>query len=320
MFIIFPVVKPLLMSKDKYIIENKFILWRNLVSLKVIEGSPNVKSMLEVLLHEKGAKETGLREFLKDLEETEAISGSWWAVMDANKQPRGALTVRYLNDTSYLRSVWTRVSRMEDAKAAAKELFGKWIKNSRKGTKKFQADLPLTSPLTQYITDSGFKKYKILLVAYDLETSWDFEELPENYIMRSVNRDELDKIYKNLVSPDLDQSSPIYISPEAFRGFAIKLPDSALQSWVGVEDDTGKLVGFGASFLSIEKEETRAILYGPHSKEPIVLRSLIAEMSTYWKSNELDNLRILRVNEFHPDIIDRFSLKLAQSTIRYVKG
>jgi hypothetical protein len=93
-----------------------------------------------------------------------------------------------------------------------------------------------------------------------------------------------------------------------------------MRAWVLVEDDQGKKVGFGASLLSVEKKETKAILYGPHSREPQVVRALISEMSSYWRSNDVDTMRILRISEFHDSIINQFSLKLIHSTIRYVKS
>ncbi|MHA2402735.1 MAG: hypothetical protein ACXADH_07055, partial [Candidatus Kariarchaeaceae archaeon] len=73
------------------------------MAFEIFDGSPKVKNMLEILLHEKGSKETGLEEFLKDLDETESSSGNFWVALDSKGQPRGALTVRYLNDLSYLR-------------------------------------------------------------------------------------------------------------------------------------------------------------------------------------------------------------------------
>jgi hypothetical protein len=304
----------------RYIILDKLIHFGEIfMAFEIFDGSPTVKNMLEILLHEKGSKETGLEEFLKDLDETESSSGNFWVALDSKGQPRGALTVRYLNDLSYLRSVWTRVSKVDDAKVASKELLKRWIKTARRGTKIFQADLPMYSPITSSILDAGFNRDRVLLTSYDLETGWLAEDLPEGYIMRPVQREEHDLIYRKLVAPDLDPASPIYVSPEAFRNFSIQLPDSALKSWVCVEDDQGEIVGFGASFLSLERNETKAVLYGPHSIESDVIRAIIAETSSFWRSNDIDQLRILRVSEFHPNIINHFNLKQTHSTIRYIK-
>ncbi|MHA2032901.1 MAG: hypothetical protein ACXAC2_12870 [Candidatus Kariarchaeaceae archaeon] len=284
---------------------------------QVQEGDGDMKMKLQSLLHEHGAKETGLEEFLIDLEETESFEGTWWVAMDSAHQPRGALTVRYLDELSYLRSVWTRVNHIEDAQTASKALLTEWLENSKTQTKKFQADLPFFSPLISSLMESGFKKEKILLSSYELSTDWYAEELPDGYTMRPVDIDEFNYIYDNLVKPDLDRASPIFITKDAFIEFGSQLPDTAKHSWVGVEDESGKLVGFAASFLSIEKDEPRAVLYGPHSREPKILRSLIGETLTFWKSKDIGKTRILRVSEFHPSIENYFKMKLSHETIRY---
>lgn len=283
----------------------------------VQEGDLDIKLKLQSLLHERGAKETGLEEFLTDLEETESIEGTWWVAMDSTDQPRGALTVRYLNDLSYLRSVWTRVNHIEEAQLASRALLAEWLAHSKDKTKKFQADLPFFSPLITSLMDNGFQKEKILLSSYELNTDWYSEELPEGYTMRPVDIEEFDFIYDNLVKPDLDRASPIYITKGAFIEFGTQLPDTAKNSWVGVEDNEDILVGFAASFLSIENDEPRAVLYGPHSKEPKILRCLIGETLTFWKSKNINKIRILRVSEFHPSIENYFNMKLSHETIRY---
>ncbi len=65
----------------RYIILDKPTLSGGIfMTFEIFDGSPKVKNMLEILLHEKGSKETGLEEFLKDLEETESSSGNYWVV------------------------------------------------------------------------------------------------------------------------------------------------------------------------------------------------------------------------------------------------
>lgn len=284
---------------------------------KVHEGDNDFKQKLQSLLHEQGAKETGLEDFLTDLEETESKEGAWWVVMDSSNQPRGALTVRYTKELSYLRSIWTRVNHIEEAQSASKALLSQWVGTTRFETTKFQADLPFVSPLISSLMETGFKKEKILLSSYELINDWYAEELPEGYSMRPVEISELSIIYDTVVTPDLDRASPIYITKEAFIEFATQLPDTAKNSWVGVEDDRGKIVGFAASFLSLERDSPKAVLYGPHTKEPKILRCLIGETLTFWKSKGIANTRILRVSEFHPSIENYFNMKLSHETIRY---
>ncbi|MCE7736324.1 MAG: hypothetical protein GPJ54_15695 [Candidatus Heimdallarchaeota archaeon] len=283
----------------------------------VHKGDHDIKQKLQSLLHERGSEETGLEDFLTDLEETESIEGAWWVVMDSSNIPRGALTVRYMNELSYLRSVWTRVNQVEDAQSASKALLSQWLETPQDNTKKFQADLPFFSPLISSLMETGFKKEKILLSSYELTTDWYAEELPDDYSMRPVEHDELSMIYDTLVKIDLDPASPIYITKEAFIEFGAQLPESAKSSWVGVQDNHGKLVGFAASFLSLVKDEPNAVLYGPHSNEPKILRCLIGETLTFWKSKGINNIRILRVSEFHPSIENYFKMKLSHETIRY---
>ncbi|MFV2013965.1 MAG: hypothetical protein ACC656_00920 [Candidatus Heimdallarchaeota archaeon] len=283
----------------------------------VHKGDQDFKQKLQSLLHERGAEETGLEEFLTDLEETESIKGAWWVALDISNQPRGALTVRYMNKLSYLRSVWTRVDQIEDAQSASRALLSQWLETSRSETQKFQADLPFFSPLISSLMDTGFKKEKILLSSYELTNDWYAEELPDGYAMRPIEISELSVIYDTLIKSDLDTSSPIYITKDAFIEFGSQLPDSVKSSWVGVQDNKGKLVGFAASFLSLVKDEPKAVLYGPHSVEPKIVRCLIGETLTFWKSKGINDTRILRVSEFHPSIENYFNMKLSHETIRY---
>ncbi|MCH8907346.1 MAG: hypothetical protein IH840_09685 [Candidatus Heimdallarchaeota archaeon] len=285
---------------------------------QIVNGDPDVKSHLQLLLHEQGAQETGLEEFLMILDETEKSYGSWWVAVDEFKEPRVALTVNYHDDLSYIRAVWTRVFDMEDAELASKQLLEQWVTNSKRRVKKFQADLPLYSPLVNSLLETGFTKEKILRATYEVATDWHAEDIPDGYEMRGVTREELPEIYDKLIGPDFDPSSPLYIRKGDFLGFVSNLPDSAFNSWVVVTDDEGRKVGFAGSFLSIDRKQPVAIMYGPHSKEPVVTRAIIAEMLSYWKSVEIKKLKILRTNEFHPNTIQRFDLDLVFESIRFV--
>ena len=282
------------------------------------EGNSDIKSKLQSMLHERGPRETGLKEFLVDLEETENLRGSWWVAVDYYGVPKGALTVRYINNFSYLKSLWTDVDQIEDATLASKALFDEWMKVGRSTTEYYQVDLSVFSPLIHSLEELGFQKEKILQSSYSMKTGWFTEELPEGYTMRGVETEELSFIYDHLIGPDLDPSSPIWVEKEGFTKFASELPDTARNSWVGVEDDDGEIVGFGASFLTLDRESSRAVLYGPHSKEPKVIRAIVSEMATFWKSRGVDSMLILRVMEFHPAIIEQFHMKLFQKNIRFI--
>ena len=193
-----------------------------------------------------------------------------------------------------------------------------WITKAKKGVNRFVADLPHQSPLIDSLLSAGFHKEKVLLTSYKVETDWYDVDLPNNFQMRPVKRSEFIPLYQKLIKPDLDPASPIYVDEDSFLAFTRNLPDSALKPWVVVEDEKGELVGFGASFLSLEGEKTRAILYGPHSIDPQVLRTIIGEMLTYWKSKNIDFIRILRVSEYHPNIVKEFNMELSHETIRLV--
>lgn len=284
---------------------------------QVRKGDSDIKLRLQSLLHERGDDGTGLGQFLLDVEETESTKGNWWVVSDSTDQLRGALTVGFLKELSYLRSYWTDEFVIEDARYASKALLSEWVTASKTQAKVFQVDLPLFSPLTSSLMETGFSKERILIASYSTTTDWYTEELPEGYAMKEVETDELPFIYDSIIRPDLDRASYIFISKDEFIKLGNQLPEAAKNSWVGVEDDQNTLVGFGASFLSIEKDEPRAVLYGPHSREPSVLRSIIAETLTFWKSKGISKLTIVRVNEFHPSIENDFKMKLSHETIRY---
>lgn len=284
---------------------------------QVREGNSDMKLRLQSLLHERGDDGTGLGQFLVDVDETESTNGNWWVVTDSSDQMRGALTVGFLKELSYLRSYWSGKYQIEEAKSTSKALLSEWLTSSKTQAKVFQVDLPYSSTLISSLMETGFSKERILITSYNVEADWHDEELPENYTMRAVEIDELPLIYDTLIRPDLDRSSYIFISKSEFVNLGTQLPEMAKNSWVGVEDDQNTLVGFAASFLTLENEQPRAVLYGPHSKEPIVLRNLIAETLTFWKSKGISNLTIIRVNEYHPSIVEHFNMKLSHETIRY---
>ncbi len=284
---------------------------------QVRKGDSDIKLRLQSLLHERGDDGTGLGQFLLDVEETESTKGNWWVVSDSTNQLRGALTVGYLQELSYLRAFWTDEFVVEDARYASKALLSEWVATSKTQAKVFQVDLPFFSPLISSLMETGFSKERILITSYTMIADWYSEELPEGYVMKEIEIEELPIIYDTLIRPDLDRASYIFISKGEFINLGNQLPEVAKNSWVGVEDDQNTLVGFGASFLSIEKDEPRAILYGPHSREPNVLRSIIAETLSFWKSKGISKVTIIRVNEFHPSIENHFNMKLSHETIRY---
>jgi len=262
---------------------------------------------------------------LADLAETEERLGSFWVAVDKNEKPRGALTVRYLEDSqmSYLRSIWTRVLRTEDQFSASKALLDAWMNDTNYQVKVYQADLPLYSPLTESVQKAGFEKDRMLMAYYDVETDWKISELPPGYIMREVRKEELPWVYQNLVEPDLEPASPIYVSEERFIAFTDRIPPEAMESWVLVENEDGKRVGFAASFINAVpthdgKDATQAVLFGPHSSEAKVQIAVIKEMMTYWKSKGLQSLRIIRSTEFYPSVEDALDLELVNSTVRFV--
>lgn len=290
----------------------------------VLDGNQMTKEILIETLHDKGDRKTGLKEFLTDLEETEERSGNWWVAVDQYDKPRGALTVRFIEgeQMSYLRSIWTRVLRTEDQYIASKALLDAWMSNADDRVKKYQADLPLYSPLIQSIQQAGFQKEKMLLASYTVETDWMISDLPTGYRMRPVEKDELHQIYLDIVEPDLDPASPIYVSEEGFLMFTQRLPDKAMESWVVVENEDNEIIGFAASFLNqgpkSDDDTKQAVLFGPHTKEAKIHIAIIKEMMTYWRSHGIESIRILRVDEFYPSVIDELDLELSNSTIRFV--
>ncbi|OLS28939.1 MAG: hypothetical protein HeimC2_03770 [Candidatus Heimdallarchaeota archaeon LC_2] len=287
------------------------------MTFQVRKGDGDLKLRLQSLLHESGDDGSGLGQFLLDVEETESTNGNWWVVVDSSDQLRSALTVGFSNEFSFLRLFWMGNFQLEETGSTLKPLLIEWLASSRTQANIFRVDLPIFSPLISSLMDSGFSKERILITSYNVQTEWYTEELPEGYVMRAVNIAELPIIYDTIIKPDLDKTSYIFISKSEFVNLGTQLPDIANNSWVAVEDDKNILVGFAASFLTVEKEEPRAILYGPHSKEPKVLRNLIAETLTFWKSKGISRLRIIRVNEYHPSIENYFNMKLSHETIRY---
>jgi len=290
---------------------------------EILDGSDATKEILIETLHSKGDSRTGLKEFLSDLEETEERAGSWWVALDQNENPRGALTVRYLEDEnmSYLRSIWTRVLKTEDQYVASKALLDAWMRKDDQRVKKYQADLPLFSPLIDSIEQAGFQKEKMLLATYELETDWAISELPTDYLMRPVKREELHQIYLDLIEPELDTASPIYVSEDGFLVFSQRLPEGALESWVCVENEAGKIVGFGSSFLnktSSEYDEKQAVLFGPHGTEAEVQIAIIKEMMAFWRSKGVDELKIFRVSEFYPSVVEALDLEMVNCTVRFI--
>ncbi|MDH5404611.1 MAG: hypothetical protein OEY49_19070, partial [Candidatus Heimdallarchaeota archaeon] len=171
---------------------------------QVLHGSDDTKNILVDILHSQGGNETGLKEFLKDIEEIENGNGNWWIAVDENKVPRGALTVRYINELSYLRYIWTMIYKNEDQSILYNALLNAWIENSRQGTKQYQIDLQIYSPLIKCVMDAGFRRQKLLLTSYEIKSDWYNTELPLGYVMRPVRREELDLIYQKLIAPDLD--------------------------------------------------------------------------------------------------------------------
>lgn len=290
---------------------------------RVREGDSSIKQQLEALMHEKGAKETGLQEFLVDLDRTEKIHGDWWVAFDQFDEPRGALTVRYIDEStdeklSYLRSVWTRVNTYNDAKVSAQALISTWIDDSKgDGLSRLQADLPFNSPLIQSVEMKGFSKEKTLLTSYEMSTDWYVENLPEAYNLRPVKSSEYEFIYDNLVYPDLDLDSPIYVSKEGFYSIIKSMTEEMKETWVVVEDSFGSPVGFATSFLGQENNDNKAIMYGPHTFEPDIYYTLIGEMLTYWKSHGINKMRILRITEFDESIVSHFNMNLIYGTLRY---
>jgi len=291
----------------------------------VLDGNQKSKEILIETLHNKGDKKTGLKEFLSDLEETEERAGTWWIAVDEYDKPRGALTVRYIEgeQMSYLRSIWTRVLRTEDQYVASKALLDAWMSNTTNPVKKYQADLPLFSPLIESIEQAGFHKQKMLMASYIVETDWEISELPPGYQMRPVTREELPSIYVDLIEPELDPSSPIFVSEENFMLFIQKMPEEAMESWVVVEDENEKIVGFAPSFQNRtpsqeEEDPKQAVLFGPYGTEAAVQIAILKEMMTYWQANGIDEIRVLRVNEFYPSVSMEIDLELINSTIRFV--
>ncbi|MHA2501339.1 MAG: hypothetical protein ACXAE3_00510 [Candidatus Kariarchaeaceae archaeon] len=289
----------------------------------ILQGDEQSKEMLIEILHTKGEKQTGLKEFIADLEEAGDAKGSFWVAVDTDDNPRGALTVRYLEDEqmSYLRSIWTRVLRTEDQFIASRALLDAWMRDTSFDVKIYQADLPLYSPMTENIQRVGFRKERILIAHYDVETDWADSELPPGYLMRGVEEEEMPWIYHNLVEPDLDPSSPIYLTEKGFLSFVSRVPKEAMESWVVVENEEGHRVGFAISFINAVRDRDgeirQAVMFGPHSTEAEVQTAIIKEMMTYWKSKGMDDLRIVRSAEFYPSVKKAIEPELVSSTVRF---
>jgi hypothetical protein len=113
------------------------------------------------------------------------------------------------------------------------------------------------------------------------------------------------------------------VNEKNFEKFYYRLPAEVRNTWTVVEDESGKIVGFGASAPNFggkpdKNDERMVVLFGPHSTESAVLKSMIGETMVYWKSRGYDKMRIIRVNELYPSVVKHFDLTLRNTTTRYI--
>ncbi len=283
--------------------------------IEILSGRDfSARSKIEEILRLNKKEAQILEVMIKDIDANPSEDIEWWvSVNQSDELPNAMISVIFTDDgRSILRNFWAIPTSLSELIDVSKALLTEWIEASRGRAHELVADLHPKQLVTRSFLDFGFQVDKVLLTAYEAKTDYYDLAHADQLVFTKPSRQDSKFIYESLISPDLDSSSPIYISYEDFERVMEQITHQNDGS-VLVKNEFGAIIGFGTSFLQGPEDSLLPRLYGPHAFDDEVLSDVIAEFLSYWKLKGYDKLRILRIQPFSEDILRKYKLKKLRS-------
>jgi len=251
-------------------------------------------------------------------EETMDTSRNWWIAYNTKKEKVvGMITVRNESHESFLEDAWMSTTSRDELQYTVTALIEEWEKSLRVNDSMIII-LGAKSRMADDFYEMGFSIDKPLLITYKAPTKIYISEDDDSYFLRKPELSDLERIYDELIQPDLDRDSLIYISRENFLNFKKNFPVFK-ENGLLVTSENGVLLGFGASFL--DPSRNHPVLYGPHGLTEEISDRIISEFLTYWRLNGKKDLTLLRNSYLPLSIEEKYLFKLLreETVLRYCK-
>jgi hypothetical protein len=303
----------------KFVFVNKIILKPR---IKVLAGDIQTRALLEDVVTRDSNMSKYLRPFLQILDEkidSDDPNVNWWVTIDEiTDTVNGFLSVVTVNNNSYLEHAWTNIRSKEEFQITTEMLTKTWVKEKKSKVNNFHVDISPNSGIIKGLENVGFYFNKFLLTVYNIPTDYYESNIAQDFIQRKPEINELSKIYNELILPDLDKDSPIFITEDQFSTFDQTL-HNIRENWILIESTSGQYLGFGASFLEKRGEQISSVLYGPHGVSRDIIDFLMAEFLTHWKLHGQQKIRLLTIQPFDYDIEYKYNMERVDkySKIRY---
>ncbi len=290
--------------------------------ISIMERGISARSKLEDMLYSDTKHSNQLRRLIENLDMYEEVNDQtrdWWIAYNEEREAVvGLIAVRYRDQESVLEAAWTNTVSSHELEYTITALIDTWEASAR-DSKYLVINLEENSQIVAEFDDLGFYFDKPLVLKYEAPTRiYIFDEDTE-FILRKPRLDELETLYDELISVDLDKDSLIYVSKKDFLNFKNQFPMLQKNSLV-VVSERDELLGFGASFLDPTGE--RPTLFGPHAKSLKVEDVIISEFLTFWRLQGKDNLTILRTKYLPDTTRNKYAMEMSksESIVRYVKS
>ena len=251
-------------------------------------------------------------------EETMDTSRNWWIAYNTKKEKViGMITVRNETRESFLEDAWMSTTSSDELQYTIAALIGEWEKSLRVSNSMIII-LGAKSQMADDFYEMGFSIEKPLLITYKAPTKIYISDDDNSFFLRKPELSDLEGIYDELIQPDLDRDSLIYISRDNFLNFKRNF-NVLKENGLVVTSENGVFLGFGASFL--DPSGSHPILYGPHGLTEEISDRIISEFLTYWSLNGKEDLILLRNNYLPVSIEEKYLFKLIreETVIRYCK-
>lgn len=290
--------------------------------INVVRGSDTTINLLESFDTSLLESKKPFDRLLEDIKTiTNAKSIRWWIAFN-NKIPRGVILVHdnLSNNHSFLEYLWLNVPGKKLLESIVKALLKQWINTSKKNFTHLYVDITENSTIIESLKYFNFKFDKDLMNVYYAKTRYINTEPIDGVYLRKPEDEDFAYIYDNLVEPDLDRESPIYVDKTQFLHFAHNSPEIR-DNWLVCVNEGDAIIGFGASFLQKHKDHVVPALYGPHSLYEDVENLMIREFITHWKIKGQKNLRIIRMHKLKEETAESMLLthSTANSLARYIR-